>query len=278
MKQHTKILGAAAALAVMAGTWLLVAQRGGSEAPSYALEQRFDAGETVVVLPGELKHRFEFTNDTDQTIEITAIKPACGCTGIEAPVRTFEPGQTGWIEATATLTASGQFSTLVTVHWSTGQQTPYLLGAFVVISRELSLSAMSLDLEPGDHRELILTYIDQQCEAPGAISLERSPALEVEIGPWRQVLPGDRELGLAARYSARVSVRLTRAIDEIGRTRFSLPGMTDVLPTELVVRTPALARSFEQQLRQRRPTSGPITIAHDTPAGDADDAVKSERR
>lgn len=277
MKQLTKTLGAVAALALLAGTCILMTQRSGTPAPSYAVEQRFDAGETLVMLPGELKHRFEYINDTDQTIEITAIKPACGCTAIEAPIRTLEPGQTGWLEATADLHASGQFSTLVTVHWSTGQQTQYLLGAFVIISRELSLSAMSLDLEPGEHRQLILTYIDQRCEEPGAISLEGSPALDVEIGPWQQVLPGDRQRGLAARYSARVSVQLTGAIDEIGRASFALPAMPDVLPTELVVRTPALARSLEQQLRQRRPTSGPIQIAHDAPGGDADETMKSER-
>lgn len=49
-----------------------------------------DSGEVV-------KHAFIFTNTGSATLEITAVKPACGCTTSDTWDRTVEPGKTGKI-------------------------------------------------------------------------------------------------------------------------------------------------------------------------------------
>ncbi|GEM_PF-5960700 len=265
MKRHQFLVGAAIAALVLLGLAAILVDHRKIEAPGHAVAQQFNAGHLLVNLPHPLTHRFEFRNDTDERLEIAAIKPSCGCTKVEAPVRAFDPGESGWLEATATLHASGPFTTEVVVHWSTGEKTHYTLGAFSQVARELSLSTLSVDLDVAEPRTLVLTYIDQDGQEPGPVRLDAAAeALKVDVGPWKPVIAVNREYGIAAQYAANVNVELTDSLDELSRVQFSLASLPDVRPAELVVRTPALVRSYAMKHHSRRPSTGPILIEHAT--------------
>ncbi len=275
MKRHQILVGAAVAALILLGLTAFVAHHTGPDAPGHTQAQEFSAGRLVVNLPHPFTHRFEFRNDTAERLEIAAIKPSCGCTKVEAPVQVFEPGESGWLEATATLHASGPFVTEVVVHWSTGEKTHYTLGAVAQVRRDLWLSTPSVDLDVSEPRTLVLTYVDQDGQAPGPISLvSPDKALKVDVGPWQSVIAVNKEYGIAAQYAANVSVELTESLDELSRVQFSLAASPDLQPVELVVRTPALARSYALKHHTKRSGTGPIVIEHAAePGASADSTV-----
>lgn len=59
-------------------------------------ETTFDFGSTKV--GDELVHVFEFTNVGQSTLEISKVKPSCGCTSVLLSDKEIKPGDTGKIE------------------------------------------------------------------------------------------------------------------------------------------------------------------------------------
>lgn len=58
---------------------------------------------------------FTFKNTTKQTVLITNVKPACGCTAANYTKTPIKPGESGSITATYNAAASGNFSKTITV-------------------------------------------------------------------------------------------------------------------------------------------------------------------
>lgn len=274
MNCHQVLVGTAiAVLAVGLSAGIGCKGRGGSgtAAPSYIAPQQFEAGQLIVNLPHDVTHRFEFRNERAERIEITSIKPSCGCTDVQAPDRVLEPGESSWLDMTVTLRGSGAFATDVAVHWSTGEVTLYTLEAFATVARELSLPMASVDVDIADPRSFLLTYVDQEGAAPGAVQVESGDEVVVTVGAWTEVIAANRDLGVSARYAAPVQIELISSIDSVARVRFGLVDEPALPRAELVVRTPALVQAYAANQSQRRPSTGPIVIDHSLDAeGTAD--------
>ena len=90
------IAGVAPALAQGASHAALTATSPASAAPAIHFEQMvFDFGTIDSGVP--VKHDFIFTNTGNQLLEITQVKPSCGCTTAGNWDKQVEPGQTGKI-------------------------------------------------------------------------------------------------------------------------------------------------------------------------------------
>lgn len=259
MKRRHALVGAGLAIIALVCGAMLGVDHWGRNIPSYTQTQHYDTGRIVVTLSHTVSHRFRFRNDRDEPVELVKVDPSCGCTNVEAPIRRLEPGQSAWIEMSVALTGSGGSTTNVALSWSTGETVRYHFDAFAQVSRELSLSRITVDLEVEESRAILLTYIDQEGREPGPVAFEPPQGIEIEVAPWQQVIAPDRRLGIAARYSAAARLRLTRSLEEVGRVNFSLPNYPDVPRAQLVVRTPELIdRVGRDVIKRLREGAGPI--------------------
>ena len=62
-----------------------------------------------------VSHEFTFTNTTKQTVLITNVKAACGCTATNYTKTPIKPGETGTVTATYNAASVGNFNKTVTV-------------------------------------------------------------------------------------------------------------------------------------------------------------------
>jgi hypothetical protein len=69
---------------------------------------------------------FEFKNNTDKTVLITNVKPACGCTAADYTKEAIAPGKTGYVKAIYNAAAVGSFTKSVTVT-TNADETPKVL-------------------------------------------------------------------------------------------------------------------------------------------------------
>jgi len=60
-------------------------------------------------------YEFSFTNTTKETILITNVRPACGCTAANYTKTPIKPGEKGMVAATFNAASGGQFQKSVTI-------------------------------------------------------------------------------------------------------------------------------------------------------------------
>lgn len=60
-------------------------------------------------------YEFSFTNTTNETVLITTVKPACGCTAANYTKTPVKPGDKGMVAATFNAASSGAFQKSVTI-------------------------------------------------------------------------------------------------------------------------------------------------------------------
>ena len=60
-------------------------------------------------------YEFSFTNTTNETVLITNVKPACGCTAANYTKTPIKPGEKGMVAATFNAASGGQFQKSVTI-------------------------------------------------------------------------------------------------------------------------------------------------------------------
>src|SRR5574343_634406 len=65
-------------------------------------------------------HEFTFTNNTKETILITNVKPACGCTAANYTKTPIKPGEKGMVAATFNAASVAPFQKSVTVMTNEG--------------------------------------------------------------------------------------------------------------------------------------------------------------
>ncbi len=82
---------------------------------------------TEVLNLGELTYQqprtvvFDFTNNGSETVQITSVKPSCGCTSVEWPQSLVTPGQGGKITATYDARMLGYFQKEIEVRVGAGE-------------------------------------------------------------------------------------------------------------------------------------------------------------
>jgi hypothetical protein len=60
-------------------------------------------------------YEFSFTNNTKETILITTVRPACGCTAANYTKTPIKPGEKGMVAATFNAASAGAFQKSVTI-------------------------------------------------------------------------------------------------------------------------------------------------------------------
>lgn len=60
-------------------------------------------------------YEFTFTNTTNETVLITTVKPACGCTAANYTKTPVKPGEKGMVAATFNAASAGAFQKSVTI-------------------------------------------------------------------------------------------------------------------------------------------------------------------
>lgn len=76
-------------------------------------ETTHDFGEIKKGTP--VSHNFTFVNTTKQTVIITNVKAACGCTATDYTKTPVKPGETAYVKATYNAATVGSFSKTVNV-------------------------------------------------------------------------------------------------------------------------------------------------------------------
>lgn len=74
-----------------------------------------------------VSYEFSFVNTSKETILITNVKPACGCTATNYTKTPIKPGEKGVVEATYNAAAPGAFNKTVTVTTSEADAAPKIL-------------------------------------------------------------------------------------------------------------------------------------------------------
>ncbi len=223
--------------------------------PSYSLSQNFSVGDISTPVPYTLDHEFTFRNDSGKPIDLTDVKPACGCTKWEAPKRHFEPGQSGFVKINLTLNGSGPASSSATLTWSTGETTDVMLAAQALVPREMYLSAYSIDTSINVPASFSLIYIDQNGVEPAPVVAKVGGPAIVHIGQWQRLTPDTANGTIATRFIANGSVTITGPITDVIRITLSLPG-AGLRDCELVVRTPELVQLHRNDRTPPPPIAG----------------------
>jgi len=74
-----------------------------------------------------VSYEFSFVNTSKETILITSVKPACGCTATNYTKTPIKPGGKGMVEATYNAAAPGAFNKTITVTTSESDAAPKIL-------------------------------------------------------------------------------------------------------------------------------------------------------
>jgi hypothetical protein len=74
-----------------------------------------------------VSYEFSFVNTSKETILITSVKPACGCTATNYTKTPIKPGGKGMVEATYNAAAPGAFNKTITVTTSEAEAAPKIL-------------------------------------------------------------------------------------------------------------------------------------------------------
>ncbi len=81
-------------------------------------QEMHDFGEIPKGVPAT--YEFTFTNNTKETILITNVRPACGCTAANYTKTPIKPGEKGMVAATFNAAAAAPFQKTVTVMTNEG--------------------------------------------------------------------------------------------------------------------------------------------------------------
>ncbi len=87
---------------------------------SFALVGALSWKSEIVEL-GEIEHNvpkvveFTFTNTSSSDIQVTNVRPSCGCTNADFTKEAIKPGKTGTVKATYNAAAVGAFTKTLTV-------------------------------------------------------------------------------------------------------------------------------------------------------------------
>lgn len=81
-------------------------------------QEMHDFGDIPKGIPAT--YEFTFTNNTKETIIITSVKPACGCTAANYTKTPVKPGEKGTVEATFNAASVAPFQKSVTVMTNEG--------------------------------------------------------------------------------------------------------------------------------------------------------------
>ena len=76
-------------------------------------QEMHDFGDIPKGIPAT--YEFTFTNNTKETILITSVKPACGCTAANYTKTPIKPGEKGMVAATFNAASGGMFQKSVTI-------------------------------------------------------------------------------------------------------------------------------------------------------------------
>jgi hypothetical protein len=66
-----------------------------------------------------VSHKFEFTNTGEGALEITQVKPSCGCTATAYTKEKVKPGASGFVTAEFNAAREGVFTKTITVRTNT---------------------------------------------------------------------------------------------------------------------------------------------------------------
>lgn len=69
---------------------------------------------------------FEFTNTTDAAVQILEAKGSCGCTNVQYPKTSIEPGETAAITANFKSGKTGTFKKNIRIQTSNSEEPTYL--------------------------------------------------------------------------------------------------------------------------------------------------------
>ena len=81
-------------------------------------QEMHDFGDIPKGIPAT--YEFTFTNNTKETILITSVKPACGCTAANYTKTPIKPGEKGMVAATFNAASAAPFQKSVTVMTNEG--------------------------------------------------------------------------------------------------------------------------------------------------------------
>lgn len=137
-----------------------------------------------------LSHRFAFTNQGTETVEVTDVRPSCGCLAPKLEKRRFQPGESGelLLEVNTLTQPAGANTWRVTLHYKAGEHEHELslyLNARVVT--EISIEPPSLAIYTDTSISHEITVIDRRTEPliVRAVSAS-SPYVRTHLGALRR--------------------------------------------------------------------------------------------
>jgi hypothetical protein len=171
---------------------------GMSRAELECSESVVDKGEVRSGL--SLAHRFPFVNRGSEVVEITDVRPSCGCLAPKLEQRTFKPGESGelLLEVNTLTQPEGLNSWRVTLHYRSGgseKELPLYINARVVT--EISVEPPSLAIYTDTSIGHEITVIDRRIEplivraVPTTSAYVRTHLGELkrdDAGHWRRTI------------------------------------------------------------------------------------------
>lgn len=166
-------------------------------------DQEFDFGTHDIDAPKILEHRFDFVNDSGETLLFKKIHTTCGCTNATADKETIAPGEAFSIDVSLKLASAGNRNERVTVIFA--PEGPPLLIRLTAKGRAInsfSCCPKSLVLKADSERRVSLIQTCVDVAVPEPVRIVAPSGLQVRVEPWSLVVPPDRDRGRVARWQA----------------------------------------------------------------------------
>jgi hypothetical protein len=175
---------------------LLLLRAGGVRAELECAQPTVEKGEVRSGVP--LSHRFAFVNRGSQTVEVTDVKPSCGCLAPKLEQRRFQPGESGVLvlEVNTLTQPEGANSWRTTIHYKSGDveaELPLYICARLVAEIGVEPPSLAIYTDTAIGHEI--TVIDRRTEplivrsVPASSPFVRTRLGELrrdEAGHWRR--------------------------------------------------------------------------------------------
>lgn len=174
-------------------------------------ESRHDFGIVLIDDPiSSFTHTFKLTNRSNKTLNITSIKPSCGCTTAEPNTRVLMPGDLLELEAKLTLKSSNYKESRITITFDDETFHNLWVKAYGRKRQSLLASAGVLGLQQNIPKVLVVfvEVWDNVKNAPKP-KIVTDEGIEAKFTRWNIQNKGNDANGEPARWSGRILVTKT---------------------------------------------------------------------
>ena len=171
-----------------------------------------------------LSHVFELKNTSRRAIHIQSVSSSCGCIAAVADRDSVNPGELIFIEASLTVTNSGQRN--ATIFLATDHPEAPLIQLHLQAQgrriQTLSTLTQRVNIKQGSTASITLYLMDYEThKVQPAPSFDHESELNCAFTGWKLMAPGSPESGIPSRWHGDIQISLNALTTELNNSSLS---------------------------------------------------------